>query len=307
MLPILFHIRLSWIFSGLPDVPVYGYGMMLFLAFVSTQWLATHLTRADVRLLDCTFLLPADPGAAQAAYAAAHIGEAQYFDIEAMCDPATDLPHMLPTSAAFAQAVGRLGIGNAHQVVLYDNGALAHAVPVAGPARVWWMFRVFGHDRVSVLDGGLAKWQHEGRPVSAIRAPVAAHPFRIRYRPALVRSQAQMRQNLTSAQARVVDARSSGRFNGTDPEPRPGLRRGNIPNSVNEPITELLDPVDKTYLSIAKLRSVFAAAGVGVADSVVTSCGSGVTACVLALALHVTGHTDVAVYDGSWAEWGREG
>ena len=279
---------------------------------VSTAWLAEHLADADLRLLDCTFLLPAAAGVAQAASIAAHIPGALYFDIEAVSDRHNDLPHMLPPAERFAEVVGALGIGNAQQVVLYDNGAVPNAVAMAGAARAWWMFRVFGHERVSVLDGGLPKWRLEGRPVTAIRSPVAAQPFVVRQEAAgqgqrLLRSKAQVRENAHSQRERVVDARSAGRFNGNDPEPRPGLRRGSSPNSVNVPFMALLDPVSKTLLPAAALRAVFAQAGVAETERVVASCGSGVTACVVALALHSLGRTDVAVYDGSWAEWGREG
>ncbi len=285
-------------------------------SIVSTAWLAEHLGDADVRVLDATFLLPAAPGVAQAASAAAHIPGAVFFDIDAVSDPATDLPHMLPTDALFCGFVGALGIGHAHHVVLYDNAAVPGAVAVAGAARAWWMFRVFGHERVSVLDGGMSKWQAEGRPVTAIRTPVAAQPFSVRLRSQqsaaggsrgrLVRTQAEVHENLSSHRERVLDARSAGRFNGVDPEPRPGLRRGSIPNSVNVPFATLLDPASRTFLPADRLRAVFAQADIGDADPLVVSCGSGVTACVVALALHSLGRTDVAVYDGSWAEWGSE-
>ncbi len=280
-------------------------------SIVSTAWLAEHLSDADVRVLDATFLLPAAAGAARAASAAAHIPGALFFDIEALSDPTTDLPHMLPSDALFGRAVGALGIGHAHHVVLYDNAAVPGAVPVAGAARAWWMFRVFGHARVSVLDGGLSKWHAEGRPLSAIRTPVAAQPFSVRRAAGgplgrLVRTKAEVQDNLNTARERVIDARSAGRFNGVDPEPRPGLRRGSIPKSVNVPFTTLLDPVSRTFLPAERLRAVFAQAGIGDSEPLVVSCGSGVTACVVALALHSLGRTDVAVYDGSWAEWGRE-
>ena len=275
-------------------------------ALVGCDWLAAHLRDADVRVLDCTFLLPPAPGVVQAAFAAAHIEGACVFDIEAVCDHASPLPHMLPSPAQFAQAVGALGIGNAHHVVLYDNTAVPGATP-AGAARVWWTFRAFGHARVSVLDGGLAKWRAQGRPTTAIATPVAPTLFRAALQPAWVRTRAQVEANITSAIAQLVDARSAGRFRGADPEPRPGLRRGHIPGALNVPFTTLLDPADRTWLPPERLREVFAQAGVALDAPVITTCGSGVTACVVALALNLLGHPDVSVYDGSWAEWGQDG
>lgn len=273
-------------------------------SLVGSDWLAAHLHDADVRIVDCTFLLPANPEVSRAAFAAAHIPGAVAFDIEAVCDHTSPLPHMLPRAEEFAAAVGALGIGNAHHVVLYDDFSLANATP-AGAARVWWTFRAFGHERVSVLDGGLPGWRAADLPLTGIRTPVAALPFRAALRPALVRTRAEVEANIVSAAAQVVDARSDGRFQGIDPEPRPGLRRGHIPGSLNVPFTTLLDPQRKTYLPAGQSRSVFEAAGVDLTRPVITSCGSGVTACVVALALHVLGHRDVAVYDGSWAEWGQ--
>ena len=275
-------------------------------ALVGCDWLAAHLRDADVRVLDCTFLLPPAPGAVQAAFAAAHIEGAAIFDIEAVCDHASPLPHMLPSPALFAEAVGALGIGNAHHVVLYDDTSVPGATP-AGAARVWWTFRAFGHARVSVLDGGLAKWRAQGRATTAIATPVAPTVFRAALQPASVRTQAQVEANITTAAAQLVDARSAGRFRGADPEPRPGLRRGHIPGALNVPFTTLLDPSDRTWLPPERLREVFASAGVALDAPVITTCGSGVTACVVALALHLLGHRDVAVYDGSWAEWGQDG
>ena len=269
-------------------------------AIVGTDWLDAHLHDADVRIVDATFLLPPTPRDARAEYAAAHIPGAVFFDIEGISDHSTALPHMLPSAEAFAVAVGALGIGNAHHVVLYDNATMA------GAARVWWTFRAFGHARVSVLDGGLPKWRREGRALTAIPTAVSALPFRATLQPARVRSRADILANLAAPSAWVVDARSAGRFAGRDPEPRPGLRGGHIPGALNVPFGSLLDSATQTYLPREQLRAVFAAAGLPEDAPVITSCGSGVTASVLALALHHIGRGDVAVYDGSWAEWGAD-
>ena len=266
-------------------------------ALVTTEWLAKHLGAADLRVVDGSWHMPQLKRDARAEFVAAHIPGAVFFDIDAIADHTTDLPHMLPDPATFGRAVGALGIGNGDRVVVYDVRGVVSA------ARVWWTFRAFGHDAVAVLDGGLRKWRAEGRPVeSGVPAPTA-RTFTAALRPELVRGLDAMRANLASRVAQVLDARSAGRFAGTEPEPRPGLRGGHIPGSLNLPYDSLYRE-DGTLKSSDELRAALETAGVDLARPVVTTCGSGVTASVLALALFLVGRPDVAVYDGSWSEWG---
>jgi thiosulfate/3-mercaptopyruvate sulfurtransferase len=264
---------------------------------VSTEWLAEHLGAPDLRVVDATWYLPQLQRDARAEYAAAHIPGAVFFDIDAIKDPRNPLPHMLPEPADFARAVGGLGIGDGDRVIVY-GGRFGIAA-----ARVWWTFRVFGHDRVAVLDGGLARWRGQGRPLQSGPASPAPRAFTARLRPELVRQLDTMRSNVESRREQVVDARSPGRFLGTEPEPRPGLRGGHIPGSRNLPYDRLFRAEDGTLLDPAALRRVFAEAGVDIDKPVVTTCGSGVSAAVLALGLYRLGRRNVAVYDGSWTEW----
>ena len=264
---------------------------------VSTEWLAAHLRDPDLRVVDGTWHLPHLERDARAEFGEAHIPGAVFFDVDAIADKSTSLPHMIPSEAEFADAVGGLGIGSSDRVVVYDLRGVISA------ARVWWTFRAFGHDAVTVLDGGLRKWRAEGHPVESGTSAPPRRPFTAKLRPELVRNLTQVRANLSSHQEQVVDARSQGRFVGTEPEPRAGLRGGHIPGSVNLPYDQLYRP-DATLLPPNDLRRVFEAAGVDLGKPIVTTCGSGVTASVLALGLYVAGRPDVAVYDGSWSEWG---
>jgi thiosulfate/3-mercaptopyruvate sulfurtransferase len=264
---------------------------------VSTQWLAEHLDAPDVKVADATWFLPPLGRDAGREYAAAHIPGAVFFDIDDIADAASPLPHMLPDAVKFSSRMRRLGLGDGTRIVLYDNNKYSAS------ARAWWMLRLFGHPEVAVLDGGLTKWRAEGRPVTDEPVtPKAAH-FTARQNNLLVRDLAQVRANVLSRREQVLDARSRGRFAGTEPEPRAGLRGGHIPGSVCLPHLELI-ATDGTLLPEPELRRRFAAAGVDVSRPVVTSCGSGVTASTLALALYRLGRDDVAVYDGSWTEWG---
>jgi thiosulfate/3-mercaptopyruvate sulfurtransferase len=267
---------------------------------VSPAWLQARISAPDstpIRLLDATYYLPNEAKDAAALFEAAHIPGARFFDIDKIVDATSPLPHMLPTPEIFAAAVAALGISNNDHVVVYDQRGLFSA------ARLWWMFRVFGHDNVSVLDGGLPGWVEAGGAVaSGTPAPAAAGHFHAGFRAGLVRSLDQMKANLASHAELVLDARAAGRFNGSVPEPRPGMKSGHIPGAKSLPFTELLQ--DGKMLPPAILRAKFAGLGVTPDKKIVTSCGSGVTAAVLTLGLAVAGLPQGALYDGSWSEWG---
>jgi len=265
---------------------------------VSTAWLAAHLADPDLRVVDGSWHLPQLRRDARREFAEAHIPGAVFFDIDAIADTSVSLPHMLPSPETFAGAVGRLGIGDGDRIVAYDTKG-----GVLSAARVWWTFRVFGHAEVAVLDGGFRKWRAEGRPVESGTPAPPPRRFTARPVPALVRRLPEMRDNLASRREQVLDARSRGRFAGTEPEPRPGLRGGHIPGSLNLPYEELY-AADGTLLPRAALRELFRRVGLDLDRPVVTCCGSGVTAAVLALGLYLLGRRDTAVYDGSWSEWG---
>jgi thiosulfate/3-mercaptopyruvate sulfurtransferase len=264
---------------------------------VTTEWLSKHLGEPDLRIVDGTWHMPQLGRDARAEFAATHLPGAVFFDIDAIADRGTTLPHMLPSPEEFGAAVGALGIGSGDRVVVYDVRGVVSA------ARVWWTFRAFGHDAVAVLDGGLKKWRAEGRPVESGLPSPARRTFTARRRAELVRDLDAMRANLGSRSAQVLDARSAGRFTGTEPEPRAGLRGGHIPGSLNLPYETLYRP-DGTLKPPDELAAAVHTAGVDLGRPIVTTCGSGVTASVLALALHLLGRRDVAVYDGSWSEWG---
>jgi thiosulfate/3-mercaptopyruvate sulfurtransferase len=268
---------------------------------VSTEWLAEHIDRFDVRVVDSSFTLPGVKPTAQEAYAKQHIPSAVFFDIDAISDHADPLPHMLPSNAAFAETVGRLGLGDNHRIIVYDMAGLSSA------PRVWWMLKNYGHRNVAILDGGLPKWLAEGRPVTALVPRPRPASFSAKLDPASVRDRAQMLANLASHGEQVIDARSAARFAGTAPEPRAGLRSGHIPGSVSLPSDQLSDPKTRTVLPAAEIERRFVNAGVSRDKPIVTSCGSGVTACALAFGLHLIGWPEAAIYDGSWSEWGLPG
>jgi len=266
-------------------------------ALVSTEWLAEHLNDPDVKILDASHHLPTTGRNARAEYEEQHIPGAIFFDIDAISDPDSDLPHMLPSAEQFAEQVGALGIGEDDKVVVYDTSG------PTGAARVWWTFRVFGHGYVAVLDGGLRKWLAEGRPVTGAVPDLPPQELEAEKQEEMVCDRQDMLQNIEWPKAQVVDARSFGRFFAKEPEPRPGMRSGHIPGSLNVPFPSLLDE-HGAFKSAEELRRTFQAAGIDLQKPVITTCGSGVTACTLALGLYLIGKTDVAVYDGSWSEWG---
>jgi thiosulfate/3-mercaptopyruvate sulfurtransferase len=267
-------------------------------AAVSTQWLAARLGRAGLRVLDASWYLPALGRDARAEYAAGHIPGALFFDLDAVSDHATPLPHMLPQPEAFARDMTRLGLTDADELVVYDGTGSNMSA-----ARAWWMFRVFGHDAVAVLDGGLAKWRREGRPLEAGGVALAPGRFTARLDRAAIRDLDDVRTNLRTGREQVVDLRPAGRFSGAEPEPRAGLRGGHIPGSRSLPYTALVAP-DGTLLPTDALRRRLLDAGVDPTRPIVATCGSGTSACTLIHALHLLGHDHAALYDGSWAEWG---
>ena len=267
-------------------------------ALVSTEWLAAHLEAPDVRVVDASQSLPTEDRDARAAYEARHIPGAVFFDIDEIADSENPLPHMLPSPEKFASLVSRLGLGDGHRIIAYDSAGLYSA------GRTWWMFRVFGHDDIAVLDGGLPKWLREGRPTESGKPMPGERKFTSSMNTLLVRDLDHMKENLESRREQVLDSRPAGRFAGTEPEPRPGLRSGHIPGSLNLPYTDILDPDTGTLRSADALRARVTAAGIDLDKPVITTCGTGVTAAALALALHLLGHGDAAVYDGSWTEWG---
>ena len=261
---------------------------------VSTQWLADRLKEPDLRIVDAPFYMPGDPRTKQGEFEKEHIPGAVLFDIDTIKDPTNPLPHMLSSPEAFAEGVGRLGIGAGDRIVIYDHVGLLSA------GRVWWNFRVMGHDEVFVLDGGLPRWIAEGRPLAHGPVTSVARPFEARLRPELVCDIEQVKTALAAGK-QVLDARARDRFQGTAPEPRPGLPSGHMPGAFNTPHGELIEA--GALKSKADLEALFDAEGVDLAKPIIASCGSGVSAAIIALALARLGRWDAAVYDGSWTEW----
>jgi thiosulfate/3-mercaptopyruvate sulfurtransferase len=261
---------------------------------VSTDWLAAHLKDPDLRVLDATAFLP---GTGRAEYEAAHIPGARFFDIDDISDARSDLPHMVPPVEKFMSRMRAMGVGDGHQVVVYDTHGLFSA------ARVWWLLRLMGHDDVAVLDGGFPKWQAEGRGIEDMPPVIRDRHMTVRRQNHMVRDVTQVSAATKLGDHEILDARPAARFRGDEPEPRPGLRGGHIPGSKSVPAASLLNP-DKTMKSPEELRAVLNAAGVDPGKPAITTCGSGLTAAIINLALERIGKADHALYDGSWAEWG---
>lgn len=267
---------------------------------VSPAWLAERLEAPDIRVIDATWFMPNDARDAKALYAERRIPGAIFFDIDELADTESPLPHMLPAPEKFASRMKKRGIGDGSRVVVYDNHGLFSA------ARVWWTFRVMGVDDVSVLNGGLPKWKREGLPLESGAPPNrTTRHFTARRNLELVRDLSDMKALLKDKSAQIIDARAPERFAGKAPEPRAGLRSGHIPGSHNVPFGKLLNQ-DGTLKSAPELQRLFEQAGVDLNKPVVTSCGSGITASVLALGLAELGHRRTSVYDGSWSEWGAD-
>lgn len=265
---------------------------------VTTEWLAGERGKPDLIVFDATKYLPNENKDGKAEFLNAHIPGAGYFDIDEVADPDTDLPHMTPTPGRFAKLLGGMGVSNTTRVVFYDQKGLASA------ARGWWLMSLFGHDNAAVLDGGLPKWVKENRATQA-GAPPAPEPtsFRPDYRASRLRGVGDVIRNVETQAEIVIDARAAGRFTGATPEPRAGMRSGHMPGAANVPYTDLLN-ADGTFKPVADLKTRFAAAGVDGSRAPITSCGSGVTACILTMGLRLAGLPEGAVYDGSWTEWG---
>ncbi|MFO1124249.1 MAG: rhodanese-like domain-containing protein [Methylocystis sp.] len=269
-------------------------------ALVSAAWLAEHHSDGDIRILDCTWHHPSTNLDGRNQYRGRHLPGSVHFDIDHVADPNSDLPHMLPKEADFAKKVGLLGVGAGDRVIVYDRLFGASAA-----ARVWWMFRVFGYDNVAMLDGGFNQWIAAKHPTEMSPVRPELKTFIPKFRPELVRSFEQMKSNLASHKEQIVDARGPGKFDGSQPDVFPFSKLGHIPGAVNVPWADLVNPQTGVFLDVDALRARFEAAGVELDKPIVTTCASGITSCMDAMALYLIGRSDIAVYDGSWAEWER--
>ena len=265
---------------------------------VSTEWLEAHLGSPDIAIIDASWHLPTAGRDARKEFLQTHILGAQFFDIDELSDTASSLPHMLPSPEKFSSRMRKMGIGDGKRVIAYDTAGLFSA------ARAWWMFKVFGHEDVAILDGGLKKWNAEGRPLEDGPAPKPQERhFTARFRGSMVRDMKEVATALKSGSAQIADARSGTRFRGEEMEPRPSVRAGHMPGARNVHYASLLN-ADGTIKSVAEIEDVFRASGVDLSKPVITSCGSGVTAAILSLGLTLIGARDHSLYDGSWTEWG---
>ena len=267
-------------------------------AIVSTEWLAGEIGKSDLIVFDATKYLPNENRNGKAEFLTGHIPGARFFDIDEVADQDTDLPHMVPSVGRFEKLMSKFGVTNSSRVVFYDQKGIASS------ARGYWLMGLFGHDAVAVLDGGLPKWRKEGRVMEAGEpAPALPTTFMAAFRAQRLRGVGDVLANLENKAEIMLDARGAGRFAGTQPEPRKGVRSGHIPGAINLPYTDLLGP-EGTFLHPDALRERFAKAGVDGSKPVVTSCGTGVTACILTLGMRIAGLPPAPVYDGSWTEWG---
>ena len=265
---------------------------------VSTNWLKQNLKQPDLRVLDTSWHLPTENRDPVSEFALGHIPTARFFDIDDISDHRSALPHMVPPVEKFMSRVRALGVGDGHQIVVYDSKGLFSA------ARVWWLFRMMGHDKIAVLDGGLPKWVADGNPLDKAKPVIRDRHMTVQPQPHMVRDVTQVAYASKLLDHEIIDARASARFRGEAPEPRQGLRAGHIPGSKNLPFTQLLNG-DHTMKTTAEMADEFQKAGVNLSKPVITTCGSGVTAAVLSLALERMGKIDHALYDGSWTEWGQ--
>jgi len=266
--------------------------------FVTTEWLAANLHSPSIALVDASWYMPAAKRDPATDFVVSHLPGAVFFDIDAIADKTTDLPHMLPSPEDFARMVGALGISDKQTIVVYDEVGLQSA------PRAWWTFRIMGAPDVKILEGGAPKWRAERRPLESGDAIVNPTEFAVHFHSESVQTLGQMMANLASKARRVLDARPAGRFDGTEPEPRAGLKSGHIPGSINVPVGLIAS--DGILKPAAELKALFDQRGIDLSQPITTSCGSGITAAALALALDVAGARDVSVYDGSWTEWGGD-
>ena len=268
-------------------------------SLVSTEWLANEMGASDLRIVDCTRHLPGTGRDPLAEYEAGHIPGAVFMDLADLVDSNAPIENTLPPAEKFASRMQSLGLGDGSRIVLYDDSA------VKTSARAWFMLKMFGAHDVAILDGGIAKWKAEGRPLTQGKESLRHRHFTAWQDDKDVRTKADMLANLHSKDEQVVDARGAARWSGAEEDPRPGIASGHIPGSFNVPFNTMFNP-DGTFKDKAALKATFEGAGVDLGKPVITSCGSGVTACVLLFGLHLIGKEDAALYDGSWTEWGND-